>query len=994
MLKPDTQLAQFKIIRKLGEGGMGSVYLAEDQKLHRQVALKTLSPEMFDNVEHQERFVREARTAAQISHGNVMAIYDIGATADADTGRTVQFIVMEYVKGQSLTNYLKGTKADLHAIIRLTEKIASGLAAAHKLRIVHRDIKTDNIIIDEQGEPKILDFGLAKPLEPLQMDGAETANTVSQELTRAGKIMGTVTYMSPEQIKGEPVDTRSDIFSFGILLYRMVTGEAPFGGSTQVSTLAKILETVPEPPRARNAEIPAELERIIDKCLQKDPNDRYQDTRDLVVDIRNLRKSYDSGTTETISVRTAAIPAKKSFNLGLNLSWKVMVVVLFGMVLLFAVIMELIGGSSRSARGSAVWAGENGIAILSFENRTGDTSLNWLGTGLPEILLTDLVQNRSVRVISRQRLLDAIETNGGTPNDEELRRAAVDLGAVNLLTGTYFKLGDQVRIDARVEEIGSGKILLAEKVVGADPFKLVDSLSQKVRAALNIESPGSSSAGVAQVTSSSPEAYKHYLAGMQTFGRSEYDSSIVEFEQALQIDSTLALAYMRIGMAYTFSGKQQKGARYFARARQYQDRLPVRERSMVDVYANIWLDLQIGDAATKLKQMAANYPDDKEIRTIYGVFLAQLDRDTTAGFAQFDTALQLDPTYTFALEVYGQIYGMFQQYDRALEIMRRLSQTLPGSAQPHNQMAHYLARMDRYDAAVAEYDKARAMNPNDADVIEAEFYLRLRFQNTDRAAALLELLKNVAGNDSFRLLKYHEASADLNGWLGRFQDMMRSTHDALIQAVRTKDDALVFEEFSSLVAKFERFDWKDSVRLYAARADSVAGPFQKLSYPMTLVDLDPANEATARPLLAKRLNDFRERVPASIWPQADGLQLIFDAAAKSDTTAMIAAYRSLAKAVGQPVAGNALEIGILLTLSGKFAEGKAELVALLSGVLRTANPLTYLQASYYLGRAEEGLGNKQSAIQYYQQVVKYWGGADIQTKEIKEAQDRLAKLTG
>lgn len=994
MLKPGTQLGQFKIVEKLGEGGMGSVYLAEDRKLHRNVALKTLSSEMFDNVEHQERFLREARTAAQISHANVMAIYDISAAVDDLSGRNVQFIVMEHIKGQSLTNYLKGSKTDMKAIIRLAEKIASGLAAAHKLRIVHRDIKTDNIMIDEQGEPKILDFGLAKPLEPLQMGGSDSANTVSQELTRAGKIMGTVTYMSPEQIKGELVDTRSDIFSFGILLYRMATGEAPFGGATQVSTLAKILETTPESPSAKNKEIPAELERIIDKCLQKDPNDRYQDTRDLVVDIRNLRKSYDSGTTDTVSVRTAAVAAKKASRVGFNLSWKMMVIVVFAMILLFAVVMELIDGSPKSSGPGGLRAGENGIAILNFENRTGDTALNWLGTGLPEILLTDLAQNRSVKVISRQRLLDQLESDGQPTTEEALRSAAVDLGAVNLLTGTYFKLGDQVRIDARVEDIGSGKIVLAEKVVGADPFKLVDSISQKVRSALNIESAGTPAAGVAQYTSSSPEAYKHYLAGLQTFGRSEYDSSIVEFDEALKIDSTFALAHMRMGMIFAFRGRQQKSAEFFGKARRYQDRLPVRERSMVDVYANIWLDRQIGEAATKLKQMVANYPDDKEIRTIYGIFLAQLDRDTTAGFAQFDSALQLDPTFVFALEVYGQIYAMFQQYDRAVEITHRISKIVPGSAQPHQQLAGYLSKMNKYEAALDEYEKSLAINPEDIECVQSEFYLHLRYQNPERAAKLMDRLESLSGNDPFRLMQFHEARAELMGWQGNFKEMMRTLHEARRRAERMKDEALVYSEYSSLISLFQRLQWKDSTRLYAAKADSIAGPFQKLSYPIILVDLEPANEKVARPLLTQRLNEFRQRVPSSIWPQAEGIQLIFDATAKSDTAAMIAAFQTFARAVNQPIAGNSLEIGILLTLSGKFADGKAALMPLVNGILRTSSPLTFMQASYYLGRTEEGLGNRPGAIQYYQQVVKFWSGADIQIKEISDSKERLAKLTG
>ena len=243
-------LAQFRVIRKLGEGGMGEVYLAEDTKLNRQVALKTLRDDFFGDQDRRDRFEREAKTAAQIQQANVMAIYDIGSAKSADGKTDVHYIVMEYIKGQTLSDFLTANANDIGKLLRVAEKIASGLAAAHKLGIVHRDIKPENIIVDEHEEPKILDFGLAKPIAPLQTtDQAVSGETVKANLTRMGTVIGTVAYMSPEQARGESVDTRSDIFSFGVLLYRMFTGQMPFSGQSQVSILAKILETKHPSPR-------------------------------------------------------------------------------------------------------------------------------------------------------------------------------------------------------------------------------------------------------------------------------------------------------------------------------------------------------------------------------------------------------------------------------------------------------------------------------------------------------------------------------------------------------------------------------------------------------------------------------------------------------------------------------------------------------------------------------------------------------------------------
>ncbi|MFH1699597.1 MAG: serine/threonine-protein kinase, partial [Candidatus Zixiibacteriota bacterium] len=229
MLEPNQQIAHFKIVKKIGVGGMGEVYLAEDTKLKRRVALKILLAEFFEDDERKSRFQREARTAAQMTHQNIMGIYDIGSVTLPDSGREINYIVMEHIEGQSLKDYLNKPIIDIAEIIHLSEHIAAGLAAAHKLNIIHRDIKASNIIIDETNHPKILDFGLAKPIDTFQTDTAgESTDTVSQDLTQSGKIIGTVSYMSPEQIRGELIDTRSDIFSFGILLYRMVTGKMPF----------------------------------------------------------------------------------------------------------------------------------------------------------------------------------------------------------------------------------------------------------------------------------------------------------------------------------------------------------------------------------------------------------------------------------------------------------------------------------------------------------------------------------------------------------------------------------------------------------------------------------------------------------------------------------------------------------------------------------------------------------------------------------------------
>ncbi|MEW5925170.1 MAG: serine/threonine-protein kinase, partial [Candidatus Zixiibacteriota bacterium] len=524
MLESGQSFGHFKIIKKLGEGGMGEVYLAEDTKLNRKIALKILQPAFLDDADRMQRLIREARTAAQISHPNVMGIYDLDSAKDEDSGRDLTYIVMEYVGGQSLTDYLQMRKPNIAECLRIAEKIASGLAAAHKLNIVHRDIKTDNIRIDEDGTPKILDFGLAKPLDAtFSGDNDDITDSLSNDLTQEGKIMGTVTYMSPEQARGETVDSRSDIFSFGILMYRMFTGDFPFDGQEKVSILAKILESKQLPMRERNESLPPELERIVDKCLQKNPNDRYQDTRDLVIDIRSLRRQFESSISDSNSIITGVSGKKgKSYVFNLKRPIRIAIVLIAILIPMYIIFNSHDDKPTTELRG--LQAKENAMAILGFQNKTGDAEMDWLQSGLPEILLTDLAQNGAINIISRNRVLDCLGEKIDGVNETDIHKdcikAAKSLGAATVLSGSFYKMGEKIRIDARLEDVESGRIILGEKVVGDDPFALVDSLTQKIAQSLNVQGALANNRGVAEFTSSSPEAYRYYIQGMEKFSGS------------------------------------------------------------------------------------------------------------------------------------------------------------------------------------------------------------------------------------------------------------------------------------------------------------------------------------------------------------------------------------------------------------------------------------------------------------------------------------------
>ena len=1030
MFEAGQQFAHFEVIRKIGEGGMGEVYLVKDKKLNREVALKILHSEFFDSTERMERFNREAKTAAQISHSNVMAIHDIDSAKDKKTGKVFSYIVLEYIKGESLTDYLQNRNLTMTQLMRVAEKIAAGLVAAHKLDIVHRDIKTDNIKIDENGEPKILDFGLAKPIGPaFTGTDDQSTDTVSRQLTVEGKILGTLTYMSPEQARGEKVDTRSDIFSYGILLYRMFTREFPFEGPDRVSVLAKILEAKHTPVRQKNEAIPAELERIIDKCLQKDANDRYQDTRDLVVDLRSLRRQYQTQISDSDSTMADAPAAKTSGKHWFSPPLKIGFAVILVAILAIAALQFTSESPDRSAddttdilkgleglgerineqlRASGIdpvyipglvphlHARESALAILGFENKTGDEDLDWLQAGLPEILLTDLAESAEMDLISRSRILDCLseeERNAAPmPSHAACVHAATSLGASKVLSGSFFKMGDMIRIDARLEEVETGRIVLGEKVVGSDPFLLVDSLTRKIAGSLHVEEKMAADAQVAEITSSSPEAYKHYILGVEKSSLFLWDEAIVEFEKAIEIDTSFALPYMRIGIAYALRGRDQ-GRPYFAKAKELEDKLPTKDRNLLDIYSELWLRSNYDAAFSKMQTFMDNYPEDKEARAFYAIFLHVLKRETESAIAQLDTVLMLDPKYSPAFLWYCSIYESENDYDNAIKYAKRWKELYPDVPVPYTTLMTVYYSQGKLDETIAEAESLLEILSENAGAITTLVSAHTRLRNFSEAMRYIEQLREYHSDDPYRMITYYQYKANLAFWSGKFTTGIGFTTDALNKALETGDSAYVSVRYQALADYSWTLGLSDSVVAYGKRGYDWAVGFHNLNYPLLLVTVDPGNEPEARVLLEKATENFRSSVPSELWGIMNAVENIFDARCESDTAKLVMAYEELIANQTERSAANLFEYGMLLVLAGQYESGKEVLESMVTGGdEETAQAIITLFSLYYIGVANEALGNSEEAIANYREVLKYWGEPEIELKEIADIRERLERL--
>ena len=405
-------LSHYEIREEISRGGMGIVYRALDTKLNREVALKVLPPELVADADRRRRFLQEAQAAAALEDPHIAVIYEI------DEADGVTFIAMELIRGDKLRDALERGQLSVARMLDLAIEIAEGLGHAHDKGIVHRDLKPANVMLTDGGHAKIIDFGLAKLVASLAGAESPEAATETHDATDPGKVVGTVAYMSPEQARGGRVDHRTDIFTFGILLYEMLTGRQPFRGQSTLDLLNAIVRE-PAPPLAPLAagEATADLTRILDKCLAKDPDERYQGLRDLVVDLRVARRRLESGSGSRAALASSSTTeaAKLTTVSGLAPAagfarWRSWVAV--------AAVVILAGGLAvwlrRPARSVSTSGDRPSLAVLYFENNTGDASLDWLRTGLTDMLVTDLSQSPGIRVLSTDRLYQALKELGGS----------------------------------------------------------------------------------------------------------------------------------------------------------------------------------------------------------------------------------------------------------------------------------------------------------------------------------------------------------------------------------------------------------------------------------------------------------------------------------------------------------------------------------------------------------------------------------------------------
>ncbi len=982
-----TFAGRYQIIEELGKGGMGKVYKAVDKEIDGKVALKLIKPEIAADGKTIERFRNELKTARDIAHKNVCRMYHLAKHEGT------HYIVMEYVSGEDLKSFIRRARQlTPGTAISIAKQVCEGLTEAHKLGTVHRDLKPQNIMIDKEGNARIMDFGIARSLK-------------EKGITGAGVMIGTPEYMSPEQVEAKEVDQRSDIYSLGVILYEMVTGRVPFEADTPFAIGMKHKGEMPKDPRELNSQLPEDLSKVILRCLEKDKAKRYQSADELHAELSKIEKGIPT-TEKIVPERRPSTSKEITVTFGLKKLF-VPALIFIAAVIIGIVIWQLFPKKAPIPTPSDTPS----LAIMYFKNNTGDESLDHWRSALSDLLITDLTQSKYIRVLSEDRLFTILsemnQLDAQSYTSKVLRQVASQGRVNHILQGNYTRAGDAFRINITIQEANTGELINSESIEGRGEesfYSMVDELTRRIKVSFKLSAEEIASdidRAVGKITTSSPEAYKYYSEGQKFYRRADYDQCIQLMKRAVAIDPEFAMAYSSMAMAYWNKGYYSEQRIYRKKAMEFEDRLSDREKFLVQADYYRFSERTYDKAIEAYKKLLQLYPDDWIGNNYLGHMYMSIEEWEKA-IERFEVNIQNEVEAYHSYANISKIYMSKGLYDKAQEVLENYLKNISDNYAIHNYLALNYFSQGKYDFALGEVEKAFFLKPAirdfpwlrggiyqlKGDLINAEKeYSKLLEleEKTSHLEAIESLMALYLQEGKFKKSKdLAERGIELAKELGqKLWEARFHAHLAYLYLTsRNQEGAL--EEFNKMWTIADEEDLLDYQRM-ALYGKGIAyigtkslDNAQRVAEELKDLTEKGANEKIIRLYYylmgMKELK--RENFPSAIEYFERAIALLpseghfgFNTARYIDSLAL-AYYRK-----------GDLE---------KAREEYERITKLTTGRVYSGD--IYTKSFYMLGQIFERQGNKGKAIEQYEKFLSLWKDADPGIDEFEDAKKRLADL--
>ena len=984
-------ILHYKIAEKLGQGGMGAVYMAEDSKLNRTVALKFLPPNTLADESDKARFVHEARSAAALHHPNICTIYEINEAEDQI------FISMAYLPGGNLKERIEKGPASAEDTLKIAVQIARGLQAAHDKQIVHRDIKPTNIMFSESGAATVVDFGLAKSKH-------------QTHATRLGTTMGTIAYMSPEQTRGDEVDQRTDIWSLGVVLYEMTTGRRPFRGDYDEAVIYSILNQSPVSVDELRKDADPNLVYIIQKAIAKSPADRYQTAGEMLADLEAALDEIEIGSSKSRSAtRTRIGPARRKTGVARFVTPRVVLPAALAVAAAVVVLVMFSGGPKGGVTETVAVVDEQGrtlervipkseyrrsFALSFFDNKTGDAANDWLGVAIPLLLEEDLLQDQFLTVRSSfdPFAIDRLQRAGFKSWEQApwsfKQRLANESNLDYLVTGSFSVEDGGYVVTKTLHDASTGRLAATQTYKGPNLFSLVDEMSVDTKRDVNVPDTrpgGVKDLPVAEMTTSSLEALKTFSIGTKkAWFEHDWPGSIELVEGATAIDSTMAAAYLQLLDLYVNGNQGEKMGWALERLMRHVYKLP--ERIQFEAKAAYYVLNKDPEKSIAVLKMATElYPADVTARQTLAENLAARNEMDKA-IAEYNEILRIDPNRTEFLRRIGLFYREKGDFSQALVYFERYAKANPENTKSFTEIGGVYDVLGEYDQAATYYEKALLLDPENVSVLRAIADIDAKLGRSDIA------LKKY--NDALRMARSARDRIEIYSGLQEFYlnrgeleksfEQMRLKWDEY-KSVYTPVQLMIRKSLDArLLIKAKRPD--EAFAIIESVRKEMQHPYDELvplGYVYAYLELEEADSAEAA---LKRLMPF---IDAYRVEQLRGNVYFAEgriAEIRGDYRKAIERFEKEAAATPTDPAVH-LYIGRCQRKLGEYEKASTSLTKTLK-VLPNDPDVLYELA---LLRADQG--KRTEALESLQKALSVWENADPVFKPAREARETLARWT-